>query len=360
MKSLAPRLALLAPLLLAGSAGAHDADILYAQVWRPDAAGAEVRERLTLTADSLARLIPADADGDGALTQADLNARERALAVGVWDAMPLDAGGQPCTRLATEARVRETYVELGATFSCAPGALRQRFLLLSVLPPSYRVVLGSAVQGERGQRFADATSPTLLIHAPGKALSDGRLDLGGWIGLGVTHILGGLDHLAFLLGVLVVGGGWRRVLGLVTAFTVAHSLTLGATALGLILLDAARTRWVEAAIAASILWVAAENLARRAPRHRGVLTFLFGLVHGLGFASVLSGYGLGDAVVTGLLGFNLGVELGQAAVVAVLLPLVRLVQRRPVWHRRTVRSLSLLLVGAGLYWFVERAFTPIG
>jgi hypothetical protein len=112
---------------------------------------------------------------------------------------------------------------------------------------------------------------------------------------------------------------------------------------------------VEAAIAVSIIWVAVENLVLREHRHRALLTFLFGLVHGFGFASVLSGYGLGDQVVTGLLGFNLGVELGQAAVVAVLLPLVRLVQRRPRVHQPTVRALSLLILAAGGYWLIERA-----
>ncbi|WNG37457.1 HupE/UreJ family protein [Archangium violaceum] len=351
----AQRLACLALLLLVGSAGAHDADILYAQLWRPDAGKPEVRERITLTADTLALLIPADADGDGTLTQADLDARAQALAVGIWDAIPLSARGQPCARTGTTARVREAFVELGATFSCAPGELRQRFTLLSLLPPNYKVVLGSYVQGEQGQRFADATQPTLVVSEPGQPERQAVSGLLAWIGLGLTHIFEGIDHLAFLLALLLVGGNWRRVLLLVTAFTVAHSLTLGATALGFILLDDTRTRWVEAAIAASIIWVALENLLLREHRHRVLLTFLFGLVHGFGFASVLSGYGLGDSMVTGLFGFNLGVELGQAAVVAVLLPIVRLVQRRPVLHQRTVRGLSLLILSAGGYWFLERA-----
>ena len=345
---------------LAGSASAHDADLLYAQLWRPDAHGAEVSERITLTGDSLARLIPVDADGDGTLSQADLDARERALAVGVWDALPLDAGGQPCVRTATSAQLRESYVELGARFTCAPGELRQRFQVLSVLPSTYRVVLGSVVQGERGQRFADAAHPTLVVSGPEAPEPSGPSGLGEWVALGVSHIFGGVDHLAFLLAVLLVGGGLRRVLLLVTAFTVAHSITLGATALGYIPLDDVRARWVEAAIAASIIWVALENLVLRQHRHRALLTFLFGLVHGFGFASVLRGHGLGDSALKALFGFNLGVELGQAAVVAALLPLVRLVQRRPVWHLRTVRLLSLLILAAGGYWLVERAFAPIG
>jgi hypothetical protein len=355
------RLALsLALLLVAGSAGAHDADILYAQLWRPQVAAPEVRERLTLTAETLALLIPADADGDGTLTQADLDAREPALALGIWDALPLTAGGQPCVRTHATARVRETFVELGATFSCPPGELRQRFTLLALLPSNYKVVLGSFLQGEQGQHFVDATQPTLVVSEPGQAERESVSGLPGWVGLGLTHIFEGIDHLAFLLALLLVGGSFRRVLLLVTAFTVAHSLTLGATALGFILLDESRTRWVEAAIAASIVWVAVENLVLREHRHRLVLTFLFGLVHGFGFASVLSGYGLGDEVVTGLLGFNLGVELGQAAVVAVLFPLVRLVQRRPRVHQRTVRALSLLILAAGGYWLFERVVGPIG
>jgi hypothetical protein len=164
-----------------------------------------------------------------------------------------------------------------------------------------------------------------------------------------------VDHLAFLLAVLLVGGGLKRVLLLVTSFTVAHSLTLGATALGWVVLDGDRSRWVEAAIAASIIYIALENLVLREHRHRALITFLFGLVHGFGFAGVLAGYGLGDSVVTGLLGFNLGVELGQAVVVAFLLPVLRMVQRRPALHLRTVRVLSMLILTAGGYWMVERA-----
>ncbi len=340
--------------LLALPARAHDADILYAQLWRPEAGGAEVRERITLTADTLALLLPADADGDGVLTQADLDARAPALALGFWDAVPLSAGDTPCARGETSARVRETYVALEARFTCPPGVLRQRFSLLALLPPSYKVVLGSLAEGERGQRFADAAQPTVVME---ERAASGLLE---WVGLGLFHIFQGVDHLAFLLAVLLVGGSLQRVLLLVTAFTVAHSLTLGATALGWLRLGEGSGGWVEVAIAASILWVAVENLTGRGLGHRVGLTFLFGLVHGLGFASVLAGYGLGDSVVGALFGFNLGVELGQALVVLGLLPVMRLLRRRPRLYQRTVRVLSLLLAAGGGYWLVERAFALIG
>nr|WP_044186091.1 HupE/UreJ family protein [Hyalangium minutum] len=341
-------------LLGAGAARAHDADIIYTQVRRTDPGSAEVRVRLTLTGSTLSLLVPTDAEGDGAVSQADLEARRPALEVGIWDALPLTAGGQPCTRQAHVAKRVESYVELTATFQCPPGPLRQTYTVLSVLPANYRVVLGS-YGGEGGQLFADAVRPSLDIpERGGSARSTFAPGFVGWVQLGMKHIFEGIDHLAFLIALLLVGGSLKRVLGMVTAFTVAHSLTLGATALGFILLDTARTRWVEAAIAVSIIYVAAENLLLREHRHRALLTFLFGLVHGFGFASVLSAYGLGEQVASGLFGFNLGVELGQAVIVTALLPLMRLIQRRPRVNLWTVRALSSVILCAGAWWLYSR------
>jgi hypothetical protein len=345
----------LALLLGASAARAHDADIIYAQVRRAQADSPEVRALLTMTASTLQLLLPADADGDGTVSQQDLDARRAALEVGLWDALPLTAGGAACTRKEHSAHRRETYVELSATYICPPGPLRQTFTVLSLLPSNYRVVLGSFSGGVAGQLFADARQPSVDIPERGAPASSVLVSgFGNWVQLGMKHIFEGLDHLAFLLALLLVGGSLKRVLVMVTSFTVAHSLTLGATALGFILLDAQRTRWVEVAIAVSIIYVAAENLVLRQHRHRAFITFMFGLVHGFGFASVLSGYGLGDQVVQGLLGFNLGVELGQAAIVLALLPVMRLIQRRPSAHLWTVRVLSSVILVAGVGWLLQR------
>ncbi|NVJ28803.1 HupE/UreJ family protein, partial [Myxococcus sp. AM011] len=158
--------------LLSSAASAHDADILYTQVRRAGPAEAEVRQVVTLTASTLGLLVPADADGDGTVSQADLDARRPALEVGVWDAMPLTAGGQPCTRTSHTALLRQTFVELSATFTCPKGALQQRYTVLSVLPAGYRVILGSAVDGELpGALFADATQPSLAIPGAGEGTS---------------------------------------------------------------------------------------------------------------------------------------------------------------------------------------------
>jgi hypothetical protein len=149
--------------------------------------------------------------------------------------------------------------------------------------------------------------------------------------LGIEHIFTGYDHLAFLFGLLVVAswerlrGGLRYVLGVVTAFTVAHSITLVSAGLGWVRLS---PRLVEPAIALSIAYVAVENLVVAEPRFRWLLTFGFGLVHGFGFASVLRDIGLPPrGLVLSLLSFNVGVELGQLAVVAMVAPALWLFAR---------------------------------
>lgn len=169
--------------------------------------------------------------------------------------------------------------------------------------------------------------------------------------LGVEHIFTGYDHLSFLFGLLVIaaaGGlrcGARQVLQVVTAFTVAHSLTLIASALGWVAL---RPRLVEPAIALSIAYVGVENLIRPAPRHRWLLTFGFGLVHGFGFASVLREIGLPhEGLVWSLLSFNLGVELGQLTVVVAILPLLALLA-----SQGAPRAVGLALGGGSLGMFV--------
>jgi hypothetical protein len=349
---------LLLPLLLPRPAWAHDADILYVEA-REGAAG-RVEERLTLTAGSLLLLAPVDASGDGAVDAAELAAGADALVYGVWEQAPLRAGGRPCVREATGAEVHEGFLALSATFRCPEGERKQTFRLLSVLPAGYRVVLGrQGAEGATGHAFAQGALQTLTLPggaaggaAPGGG-GEGR-GFGGWVVLGVQHILEGYDHLAFLLAVLLVGGGARRALLLVTSFTLAHSLTLATVALGWVVLDGGRARWVEAAIALSVMVVAAENLLLRAHRHRALLTFLFGLVHGFGFAGVLGAYGLGRGVARALLGFNLGVELGQAAVVLAVVPLVAALGRRPVLAHWTVRGVSGLIFLLGAGWMVQR------
>ena len=175
-----------------------------------------------------------------------------------------------------------------------------------------------------------------------------------FVGVGIRHIFIGPDHILFIVGLLLLGGSLGRVLKVATAFTVAHSITLAAAALGWILLPA---RWTEPAIALSIVAVGIENLRTRpnAPDWRTRVAFGFGLVHGFGFASVLREVGLPrEALGVSLVAFNLGVEAGQACIVLLATPLLAAFRDRPRAAHRVVAVGSWAIILAGSYWFVQR------
>jgi hypothetical protein len=190
---------------------------------------------------------------------------------------------------------------------------------------------------------------------------------------GTWHIWIGFDHVLFLLALLLPAvGRWQQrqwqpvprlrdalvdVLGVVTAFTVAHSITLSLAALGLVALP---SRLVESVIAFSVVLAALNNLRQpRVPPRASVrigIAFGFGLLHGFGFASVLADLGLpSGALVLALLGFNVGVELGQLAVVAVFLPLAYALRQTGFYRTGVLRVGSLLIAALAALWLVERA-----
>jgi hydrogenase/urease accessory protein HupE len=176
-----------------------------------------------------------------------------------------------------------------------------------------------------------------------------------FVAAGIHHIFIGPDHILFVVGLLLLGGGLGRVLKVATAFTLAHSLTLALAATGHLDIPA---RVVEPLIALSIVYVGIENLrAGPAARDRRTwLAFTFGLVHGLGFASVLKEFGLpGGALGWSLLSFNLGVELGQACIILAVTPLLGVLRAaRPRIALRAVAAGSWGIIVAGGYWFVQR------
>lgn len=181
----------------------------------------------------------------------------------------------------------------------------------------------------------------------------------GFIRLGVVHIWTGYDHLLFLLALLVVCTGFRSSVAIISCFTLAHSITLALSALDIVVLPPWLARCVEPAIAASIVFVGVENILRRGaePRGRWLLTFAFGLVHGFGFASVLRDLGLGtggQGIAMPLLTFNLGVELGQIAIAAVVLPLLWRLRRNETFVARGVPAISAVVALAGLWWLLDR------
>jgi hypothetical protein len=245
-------------------------------------------------------------------------------------------------------------VTLVVDFVCADAAVRDLLIrddLFDVLGADYHTLARIEAPGFIGQfAFSPETRQTRLRLG-------GAGERGGGIAsfflLGVEHILSGYDHLLFLLALLLGGGGFVAMLKIVTAFTLAHSVTLALAVLDVVVVP---DRLVEAAIALSIAVVAAENLVRRrAVQARWVASFVFGLVHGFGFSSALRELGLPrEGLALALLGFNLGVEAGQALVVALALPLL-LGLRRTRWEWRVVAASSAAILLIGLILFVERA-----
>lgn len=202
---------------------------------------------------------------------------------------------------------------------------------------------------------AAPASPGQAAPAPA-AVSGEAPTFWGFVWLGMEHIWIGYDHLLFLFALLIVCQSFRSIVKIITCFTIAHSLTLALATLDLVNLPG----WiVEPAIAASIVFVGLENLVSRGaePKGRWMLTFAFGLIHGFGFASVLRDLGVGSgtqAIAMPLFTFNLGVEIGQVAIAAVVLPLVWQLRKNEKFVRRGVPFLSAIVAAAGLYWLLER------
>jgi len=177
--------------------------------------------------------------------------------------------------------------------------------------------------------------------------------------LGIDHILSGYDHLAFVLALLLIVSGWRRLLLTVTSFTLAHSITLAAATLGLLWLPGPP---IEATIALSILFLASELLKVRrgytslTARYPWIVAFVFGLLHGFGFAGALTEVGLPqNEIPLALLMFNVGVELGQLMFIAVILVLIEILRRIrkqwPVW----IQQLPAYCIGGlAAFWLIER------
>ena len=172
---------------------------------------------------------------------------------------------------------------------------------------------------------------------------------------GIHHIAIGPDHILFIVGLLLLGGSLRRLLLIVTAFTLGHSVTLALATLQIVSPPA---RLIEPAIALSIVYVGLDNLLAGAAGRdvRALVALMFGLVHGFGFANVLREIGLpGRALGVSLFSFNLGVEIGQAAIVIVVATLLAAVRRRNApLARRIVTVGSVVVMLAGAFWFVER------
>lgn len=266
--------------------------------------------------------------------------------------------GKPCSPRLQEAGPYASDAFLFVvSFDCAgddrPKKLRVRVPLLRLLGGEHRHLVRLIAGTTIVQATLSASRDEAEIAIPAR---DGRIDTGGSVpfgrtlrdalGLGVRHILTGWDHVLFLFGIAFGAKRLRSAVLPISAFTLAHSITLAIASLGVFVLS---PRLVEPAIAASIAYVSFENVLRPAPAHRSLVTFSFGLLHGFGFAGALTDLALDrDRLIPTLLGFNLGVEVGQLAILAVALPLIPWVESKSGGRVARATCLAIGVVGVGL------------
>ncbi len=309
-----------------------------------------------------------DANGDGILTAAEISARRAVIAQFATSRLDLRRGGDRCrlaiSELTSRQRQSQLYLSLQINGTCARGGpldvatdlffgSRTYSTLLDVQTPNGRF---PAVLSMGSASWIEPAAPSMLDT------------LLRFLREGVWHVLVGYDHIAFLLLLLLPSvlrgteAGWtsaqsgreviRDLLKIVTAFTIAHSITLGLASTGVVRIP---VQPIEVAIAGSIVVAGLLNLFPAASGWRLRLAFGFGFVHGFGFANALREIAAdGSRLAPMLAGFNLGVELAQIMIVAVTLPILWLLSRRARYSQRFMPALSLATALTGAIWFVGR------
>jgi hydrogenase/urease accessory protein HupE len=303
--------------------------------------------------EGIARL---DTDGDGNVSETEWAAGAARLTEIARDALEVYVDQRPIPPVATAFRRDETNnFYLTATFPVSsPKHLLVTSMLVGQMPRGHRqfVTVLDATNGVLSELLLSADHDFIELNLE-KPVATTMFSEFLW--LGVEHIVTGYDHLLFLFALLIVVPNFRNAALIITCFTVAHSITLGVATLNWLTFD---SKYVEPLIAMTIIYVGIENLARRdKPRGRWLLTFAFGLIHGFGFASVLRELGVSSGttgIAMPLFSFNLGVELGQIAIAAVVLPAILVLRKRPVFLQRWVPACSAIVVVAGAWWLVQR------
>ncbi len=338
-------------LSLASSAAAHSIGLSRADY---RVSGDVVVATYVFSGAEVAAAMPeVDVDHDGRLSPAEISQAGEAVDRRVVDATIVDADGSTCRpHLDSVEAAYGDGVQIRASFRCdhAPRTLTIDCRFIAAFSAGHRHL---------ATVFAHAHETSFILVSGRERLAltlDATTRAGSTFGAmvwtGVTHIWTGYDHLAFLFGLLLPGGRLRTLVGIVSAFTVAHSLTLALAALGVV---SPAPSIVEPAIALSIVYVGLENLFVSHPSRRWRVTFFFGLVHGFGFAGALRELDLPRAQMPiALCAFNLGVEMGQIAVVAAVLPIIVWARHRWAFRVWGVRGLSVALSLAGSVWFVLR------
>ena len=367
-------------MLCAGLAQAHKASDSYLQI-NVVPAGLEVRWDIALRDLDIA--IDLDSDADGKLTWGEIRAGWPRIEAYALQRLTIEGCALTTTGRGLERRNDGAYAVLYLTSPCTlPAQPRIMYSLFAEVDPTHRgiaklqrpgmevvlSVLEPAVAGASrgaGASPSNSSARASAADAPHAQSAPSRWE---FLGEGVRHILTGYDHVLFLLCLLLPSvmrrtpAGWRPVerlsqavlpvVGIVSAFTVAHSITLGLAALKIVSLTPA---FIEPAIAVTIILAALDNVLPIFPVRRVVVTFFFGLIHGFGFAAVLSELNLPRAAFAwALLQFNLGLEMGQLLIVAVATTVLFTLRLWRGYARVVIGGGSIVAIVIGALWLIER------
>ena len=323
-----------------------------------------------------------DRDGNGELTWGEVRPREADITRLAISRLAFTASGQACPLESSAPMMLDThsdgnYAVLSLTAKCPlldakKTVLTARYSMLFDVDPSHRGLVQWIGPGQDPASAAQAlvfgtesAEQTLTLQPAGRWQTFRQ-----YLVDGVWHIWIGYDHILFLLSLLLpavllrrnnqwepaptLGGSFKEVLKVVTAFTLAHSITLSLAAMGIISLP---SRLVESVIAASVVLAALNNLRGTIEGKRWVMAFVFGLIHGFGFASVLADLGLPkEALALALVGFNAGVEVGQLSIVAVFLPVAFALRKTRFYRVGVLTGGSLIVAALASWWLAQRLF----
>jgi hypothetical protein len=364
-------IALLGLAVAVGTAQAHKPSDSYLTVDVSSTSG-DIRGHWDIALRDLEIAVGLDDDRDGAITWGELRRHSAEIFDYATARLNVRADGAACVvargDVLTDTHSDGGYAVLDFTARCR-GPMHQLTLgyhLLFDIDPSHRGLLNLGVDG--AVRTA-VLSPQQAVQAFDLSRPSRVRQFLQFVADGVHHIWIGYDHLLFLISLLLPAVLIRRdgrwipvgtlrsalvsVIAVVTAFTVSHSVTLTLAALGIVGLP---SRLVESGIALSVLLAALNNVWPQVTRRAWMLAFVFGLVHGFGFASVLNDLGLPrDALAISLAGFNVGVELGQLSVVLVVVPLIFLLRERRMYRPAILVAGSSAIAVIAAAWFVQRA-----
>jgi hypothetical protein len=340
-------------------AGAHQASMSWSQVDVGD--DGTISYTLRLSSRDLYEALGLDRERDA--TDDEIRAGEARLFSYVLGHLHIEGDDRACPAKPDRVSIlRQTdrFAEIRFTARCAAPVVNLAidYDLFFDLDPRHSAMLSVTHAGQTITDELIRARPRFAWAVANAARPS--LGLGDYIVHGMEHIYTGYDHIAFLVGLLLVvplrrdRRAWTTTLKVVTAFTAAHSLTLILAALEIITLP---SRFVESAIAASIVFVAAENVLLPEPRGRAFLAFGFGLIHGLGFAAMLRPLLPQTRLIVPLLAFNVGVEIGQLTIVLPLLPLLVIAARRRDLYRKVAVYGGSAVIGAlGVFWLIQRIF----